>query len=63
MLKDFLKKFLINLGCVALIFLIPFIFYPEIMKAVFQTYFLLFGPFAIIFIVVWSIPSRWKKSK
>lgn len=62
-MKDFLKKFLINLGCAALMFLIPLIIYPEIMKAVIKGYFMLLGPFAIIFIVVWSLPRKWKRGR
>lgn len=59
----FLKNFFINLGSIFLIGLITYLIFPDIMKAVFQTYFQLFGPLAMIILIAYSLPRNWRKKR
>lgn len=52
--KDFLRNILILVAIVVVLFLI----YPDIMKQVFQVYGALFGPLAIIMVLVFALPRR-----
>jgi len=52
--KDFLRNILILVAIVVVLFII----YPDMMKQVFQVYGALFGPLAIIMVLVFALPRR-----
>ena len=57
-MKVFLKNFLFNLAILIGIGLILFIAYPEWMKGIYEVYALLFGPLAILMVIVTAFPQR-----
>jgi preprotein translocase subunit SecY len=57
----FLKDLLRNLLILGAIILVMFIIYPDIMKQVFQVYGALFGPLAIIMLIVFALPRPRRK--
>jgi len=54
----FLKKLLINLIFLVGLGVFLFIMYPDIMKQVFELYGALFGPIAILFVIVAALPRK-----
>jgi hypothetical protein len=58
---EFLKGFLRNLVLLIVIGILLLIFFPDIMKQVFGLYGALFGPLAIIILVVAALPKRSRK--
>ena len=59
---QFLKNFLKNLGFLVVIGIVLFFVAPDMMRQVFDAFGQLFGPLAIIMIIVAALPSRRKKS-
>ena len=59
---QFLKNFLKNLGFLLVIGIVLFFVAPDMMRQVFGAFGQLFGPLAIIMIIVAALPSRRKKS-
>jgi len=57
----FLKDLLRNLLILGAIIFVMFIIYPDIMKQVFQVYGALFGPLAIIMLIVFALPRPRRK--
>jgi hypothetical protein len=55
---DFLKDLLRNLALLLIIGVVLFILFPDTMKQVFQLYGALFGPLAIILLVVAALPRK-----
>jgi len=52
----FLRKLVINLILIVVLFLVVYIIYPDIMGQVFQTYWMLFGPIGLLLLVVTALP-------
>jgi preprotein translocase subunit Sss1 len=59
---EFLKNFLINLAGLLGIGVVIYIIYPDMIKQVFQFYGLLFGPIAILLVIVAALPRK-KRTK
>ena len=59
---QFLKNFLKNLGFLVVIGIVLFFVAPDMMRQVFDAFGQLFGPLAIIMIIVAALPSRRTKS-
>ncbi|GAP13377.1 hypothetical protein LARV_01130 [Longilinea arvoryzae] len=59
---DFLKGFLRNLALLILMGVVLFVLFPDIMRQVFGLYGAIFGPLAILFLVVSALPKKSKKS-
>lgn len=55
---DFLKGFLRNLALLAGLGLIIYLVEPEMVRRVIEAYWLIFGPLALLFVVVAAIPRR-----
>lgn len=58
---DFLKSFVRNLALLILIGIILLVLFPDIMRQVFGLYGALFGPLAILILIVAALPKRNKK--
>ncbi len=54
----FIKNLLINLALLVGIGIFLFYLYPDMMKQVFDLYGQLFGPLAIVMLIVFSLPRR-----
>lgn len=59
---QFLKNFLKNLGFLVVIGIVLFFVAPNMMRQVFDAFGQLFGPLAIIMIIVAALPSKRTKS-
>jgi len=59
---QFLKNFLKNLGFLVVIGIVLFFVAPDMMRQVFNAFGQLFGPLAIIMIIVAALPSKRTKS-
>ena len=59
---QFLKDLIRNLGILLVIGLVVFFMYPDLMKQVGEVFGSLFGPLAILMVVVFAIPRR-RRSK
>jgi hypothetical protein len=59
---QFLKNFLKNLGFLVVIGIVLFFVAPDMMRQVFDAFGQLFGPLAIIMIIVAALPSKRTKS-
>lgn len=59
---QFLKNFLKNLGFLVVIGIVFFFVAPDMMRQVFDAFGQLFGPLAIIMIIVAALPSKRTKS-
>ena len=59
---QFLKNFLKNLGFLLVIGIVLFFVAPNMMRQVFDAFGQLFGPLAIIMIIVAALPSKRTKS-
>jgi hypothetical protein len=59
---QFLKNFLKNLGFLVVIGIVLFFVAPDMMRQVFDAFGQLFGPLAIIMIIVAALPSRRTRS-
>ena len=59
---QFLKNFLKNLGFLVVIGIVLFFVAPDMMRQVFDAFGQLFGPLAIIMIIVVALPSKRTKS-
>jgi hypothetical protein len=55
---EFLKDFLRNLGLLLIIGLVLFVLFPDMMKQIFHLYGALFGPVAIIIVIVAALPRK-----
>ncbi len=55
---EFLKDFLRNLAILIGIGVVMYIFFPDMMKRVFQLYGMIFGPIAILFVIVVALPRK-----
>jgi len=58
---QFLKDFLRNLLFLLLLGVLLYFMFPDIMKQVFELYGLLFGPLALVALIVIALPRRRKK--
>ena len=58
---DFIKAFLRNLAYLFIIGVIIYLIFPGMMKQVFQVYGALFGPIAIILVIVAALPRKSRK--
>lgn len=54
----FFLNFLKNLGILVAIGIVIFLLEPEMMRQVFDVYGLLFGPIALLFVVVAALPRK-----
>jgi hypothetical protein len=59
---QFLKNFLKNLGFLVVIGIVLFFVAPDMMRQVFDAFGQLFGPLAIIMIIVAALPRRRTRS-
>lgn len=59
---QFLRDLLRNLAILFVIGLVVFIMFPDIMKQVGEVYSSLFGPLAILMVIVFALPRR-RRSK
>lgn len=59
---QFLKNFLKNLGFLVVIGIVLFFVAPDMMRQVFDAFGQLFGPLAIIMVIVAALPSKRAKS-
>jgi tetratricopeptide (TPR) repeat protein len=59
---EFLKDLLRNLVFLSAIGVVLYIIFPDMMKQVFQLYGMLFGPIAILFVIVAALPRK-KRTK
>ena len=55
---DFLKGFLRNLALLAGIGIIIYLIEPDMVMQMFEAYWLIFGPIALLFLVVAALPQR-----
>lgn len=55
---EFLKNFFINLAVLIGIGILLFALFPDVMRQVFEVYSALFGPIAILFLIVAALPRR-----
>jgi hypothetical protein len=55
---EFFKNLLRNLLILVAIGVVVYLLYPEVMGQVFQTYWTLWGPLAIVILVVAALPKR-----
>jgi len=62
-MKAFVKNLLFNLLAIFLLGLIVYLIYPEIMGQVFYAYGELFGPLAILMVIVFAIPRKWRSKR
>ena len=53
---DFLKGFLRNIALLAVIGLILYLIEPAMVRQVIEAYWLIFGPIAILLVIVFAIP-------
>jgi len=58
-IKDFTINLLILIGSGVVIFII----FPDLTKQVFQLYGMLFGPIAILFVIVGALPRKKRRRK
>lgn len=54
----FLKKFLVNLLVLLVLFVLMYLFSPDIFGMVYKTIGQLFGPLVILMIIVAALPGR-----
>jgi hypothetical protein len=59
---QFLKDLLRNLAILIAIGLVVYFMYPDMMKQVYDAYGLIFGPLAILTVIVYAIPRK-RRSK
>jgi hypothetical protein len=58
-MMDFVSKLLYNLGLLAVLGIILYVAFPEIMGGVFQASLLIYGgPLIILMLVVYALPNR-----
>jgi len=55
---EFLKALLRNLGLLIIIGLVLIVLFPDMMKQIFQLYGGLFGPVALVLIIVAALPLK-----
>jgi hypothetical protein len=60
---EFFKNLLRNILILVVIGVVIYLMYPAIMGQVFQFYWMLFGPLAIVMLIVFALPRRSRKSK
>jgi hypothetical protein len=59
----FIMAFLTNLGLLLVGGLVLYIIFPEIMGNVYRTFGLLFGPLALLFVIVAALPRGRRRSR
>jgi len=60
---QFIKDFVRNLIVLLVIGVVLFFMFPDMMKQVFELYGLMFGPLALIILVVIALPRKKRKSR
>jgi tetratricopeptide (TPR) repeat protein len=55
---EFLKDLLRNLAILIALGIVLYLIFPDMMKQVFQLYGMLFGPIAILFVIVAALPRK-----
>jgi len=60
---QFIKDFVRNLIILLVIGVVLFFMFPDMMKQVFELYGLMFGPLALIILVVIALPRKKRKSR
>jgi len=55
---QFLKDLIRNLAILIVIGLVVYFMYPDIMKQVYEFFGLLFGPLAILMVIVFALPRK-----
>ena len=60
---QFIKDFVRNLVVLLVIGVVLFFMFPDMMKQVFELYGLMFGPLALIILVVIALPRKKRKSR
>ncbi|MEX2161431.1 MAG: hypothetical protein WD751_05900 [Anaerolineales bacterium] len=55
---QFLKDLLYNLGLVALAALILYILFPEQAGAMYQMYWMIYGPIILLVLLIYALPGR-----
>ena len=58
---QFIKDLLRNLAILIVIGLVVYFMYPDMMKQVFEAYGLIFGPLAILMVIVYAMPRKRKR--
>jgi Mg2+/citrate symporter len=59
---EFLKNFFINLAVLIGIGIVLFVLYPDVMRQMLEVYSALFGPIAMLILIVAALPRR-KRSR
>jgi uncharacterized membrane protein (DUF106 family) len=54
----FLKQLMINLALLVGLGIFLYVLYPDMMKGVFDVYGQLFGPVAVVMLLVFALPKR-----
>jgi uncharacterized membrane protein (DUF106 family) len=54
----FLKQLMINLALLVGLGIFLYVLYPDMMKGVFDVYGQLFGPVAVVMLVIFALPKR-----
>ena len=60
---QFVKRFLLNLALMVVIGIVLFILLPDMMRRIFQLYGLLFGPLALVILVLAALPRRSRRNR
>jgi len=60
---EFLKALLRNLGLLIIIGLVLIVLFPDMMKQIFQLYGGLFGPVALVLIIVAALPLKKRRQQ
>lgn len=55
---EFFKNLLRNILILVVIGVVIYLMYPAIMGQVFEVYWMLFGPLAIVMLIVFALPRR-----
>ncbi|MEW5868516.1 MAG: hypothetical protein AB1894_04520 [Chloroflexota bacterium] len=61
MKTQFIKDFIRNLVILAILGIVLFVLFPDIMRQVFELYSALLGPIAILVVVVAALPQKKRK--
>lgn len=60
---QYIKNFIINLLILISLGVVLFIIFPDLTKQVFQLYGMLFGPIAILLLIVAALPRKKRRHK
>jgi hypothetical protein len=60
---QFVKRLLLNLALLVVIGIVLFILFPDMMRQILRLYGLLFGPLALVILVVAALPRRSRRNR